>query len=83
VTNSHQVFVVADADTKVRYTGAYHKKIMKMGWREEEGEEATDDEIRKGKKFVDFFFFFFNVQVCTRFRLLPHHFRFLSATIDC
>jgi len=25
------------------------KKIMKMGWREEEGEEATDDGYERGK----------------------------------
>ncbi len=31
MTNSHQVFVVADADTKVRYTGAYHKKDHEDG----------------------------------------------------
>jgi hypothetical protein len=34
VTNSHQVFVVADADTKVRYTGVYQ-------WRKKE--EADDE----------------------------------------
>jgi hypothetical protein len=39
VTNSHQVFVVADADTKVTYTGAYQWKKKKKKKRKMEGEE--------------------------------------------
>jgi len=54
VTNSHQVFVVADADAKVRHTGANDKRSW---WDGKKEEEEADDEIRK-EKVCNFLFFF-------------------------